>query len=128
MHEEDQCRRDLENALLRLSDRGWIVAHDANPPTEWHQRPVEQFEPGSDWNGTLWKALLRCRSEHPELELCTLDLDWGCALLRHRAGNVRPDPTPELPDTLEWVFFAEHRRELLNLVPASTEELRNLLC
>jgi predicted O-methyltransferase YrrM len=128
LHEEAQCRRDLENALARLSDRGWIVAHDANPPTEWHQRPVEQFQPGSNWNGTVWKALIRFRSEHPELELRTLDVDWGCALLRRRAANVRPDSGPELPDTLDWVFFAEHRRELLNLVPASGEELRNLLC
>jgi predicted O-methyltransferase YrrM len=128
LHEEDQCRRDLEHALARLSDRGSIVAHDANPPTEWHQRPVEQFEPGSEWNGTVWKALIRFRSDHPELELCTFDVDWGCALLRRRAGNVRPDPAPELPGALEWVFFAEHRAELLNLVPASTEELRQLLC
>ena len=126
LHEQDQCRRDLEHALARLSDRGWIVAHDANPPTEWHQRPVEQFEPGSDWSGTVWKALIRFRSEHPELELCTLDVDWGCALLRRRTGNVRPDSALDLPDTLDWVFFAEHRRELLNLVPASTEELRKL--
>lgn len=128
LHEEDQCRRDLEHALARLSDRGWIVAHDANPPTEWHQRPVQQFEPGSHWNGTVWKALIRFRSEHPELELCTLDLDSGCALLRRRTGKVRPDAAPALPDTLDWAFFAEHRRELLNLVPASTEELRSLLC
>ncbi|HUO38968.1 MAG TPA: class I SAM-dependent methyltransferase, partial [Mycobacterium sp.] len=126
--EEHQCRRDLENALDRLSDRGWIVAHDANPPTEWHQRPLDQFEPDSEWNGTVWKALMRCCSEHPELELRTFDLDWGCALLRRRAGNVGPDPAPELPDTLGWVFFVEHRSELLNLVPATTEELRNLLC
>ena len=128
LHEEDQCRRDLENALARLSDRGWIVAHGANPPIEWHQRPVEEYERGNEWNGTVWKALVRFRSEHPELELCTFDLAWGCALVRRRAGNVRPDPAPELPDTLEWVFFAKHRRELLNLVPASTDELRNLLC
>lgn len=127
LHEENQCRRDLENALARLSCSGWIVVHDANPPTEWHQRTLEQFEPGSDWNGTAWKALIRFRSEHPELELCTFDLDWGCALLRRRAGNVGPGPTPELPDTLDWSFFAEHRRELLNLVPASAEEFRNLL-
>ena len=128
LHTEDQCRRDLENALARLSDRGWIVAHDANPPAEWHQRPVEQFEPGSEWNGTVWKALVRFRSEHPELELCTFDLDGGCALVRRRAGNIAPQPVPELPDTLDWAFFDEHRRELLNLVPASTEALRNLFC
>jgi predicted O-methyltransferase YrrM len=128
LHEEDQCRRDLEHALARLSDRGWIVAHDANPPTEWHQRPVEHVEPGSEWNGTVWKALIRFRSEHPELELCTLDVDWGCALLRRCAGDKLSDPGPGLPDIEQWAFFAEHRRELLNLVPPSAEELRNLLC
>ena len=45
LRDEDQCRRDLENALARLSDRGWIVAHDA----------------GSLWNGPGWKALVRFR-------------------------------------------------------------------
>jgi hypothetical protein len=127
LDDEDRCRRDLENALARLSDRGWIVAHDANPPTEWHQRPVEQFQPGSNRNGT-WKALIRFRSEHPDLELCTLDVDRGCALLRRRVGNVQSDSPRELSDTLERVFSAEHCRASLNLIPASTEELRNLLC
>ena len=130
LHEENQCLRDLENALARLSERGWIVAHDANPPTEWHQRPVEQFEPGSIWNGTVWKALVRFRSAHPELEFCTFDLDWGCAVLRPRAvaAQVAPQPVLDLPEILDWGFFAEHRRELLNLIPASTEELRNFFC
>jgi hypothetical protein len=103
------------------------VAHDANPPTFWHQRPVKLYEPGTAWNGTVWKALIRFRSEHPELELLTFDIDWGCALLRRRAHDARPDPAPELPGTLDYDFFAQHRRELLNLVPASTEELRKLL-
>src|SRR5262249_34355110 len=104
-----------------------IVAHDANPPTEWHQRPAEEFEPGSDWNGTVWKALVRFRSEHPELVLRTLDLDWGCALLRRRSREGPLDPGPEVPITLDWNFFDEHRRELLNLVPPAPAELRALL-
>ncbi|WP_172831498.1 class I SAM-dependent methyltransferase [Mycobacterium asiaticum] len=129
LHTEDQCRRDLENALGRLSDRGWIVAHDANPPTEWHQRPLEEYQPGSEWNGTVWKALVRFRSAHPELDIKTLDLDWGCAVIRRRTekGAREPYPPIELPETLEWAFLAEHRRELLNLVTAAPEELPGLL-
>ncbi len=103
MHEEGQCRRDLENALARVSDRGWIVAHDANPLTERHQCRVEQ-------------ALMRFCREHPELELRTLDVDEGCALLRRRVEKAQS------------CSAAKHRRLSLNLIPASTEELRNLLC
>lgn len=128
LHEEEQCLRDLEHALARLSDRGWIVAHDANPPTEWHQRPADQYEPGTAWNGTVWKAVVRFRSEHPELEFFTLDFDWGCSVMRRRTGKVQPDTVLNLPNALDWAYFAEHRRELLDLTPASTEELRNLFC
>jgi hypothetical protein len=127
LHTEDQCRRDLENAVARLSDRGRIVAHDMNPPTEWHQRPLEQFN-GGDWNGPVWKALVRFRADHPEFEVYTFDFDWGVALVRRRAEDSPPQAVPDLPDTLDWAFFDEHRRELLNLVAASTQELPNLLC
>ena len=128
LHEEDQCLRDLRHALSRLSNRGWIVAHDANPPTRWHQRSVGEFQLGSVWNGTVWKALVRFRNEHPELELRTFDIDWGCAVLCRRGEGRTPNPAPELPKSLDWPFFAEHRCELLNLVPATADELRKLLC
>jgi hypothetical protein len=96
-HDADQCRRDLENSLARLSDRGWIVvAHGANPPTERPRGGVEQ-------------ALVRLLREHADLELWTLDVNQGCALLRRRVENG-------------------HRRASLNLIPASTKELRKLLC
>jgi predicted O-methyltransferase YrrM len=130
LHEQDQCERDLAHALFRLSDVGWILVHDVNPPTKWHQRLVGQFEPGSEWNGTVWKAVIRFHSAHPELELHTLDVDWGCALLRRRAAGMRPGRAGIMPGSLDldWAFFDEHRRELLNLLPASATELRKLLC
>ncbi|HEU0190836.1 MAG TPA: class I SAM-dependent methyltransferase [Mycobacterium sp.] len=128
LHTEEQCRRDLENALSRLSDRGWIVAHDANPQTEWHQRSFEEYQKHQyDWTGTVWKALVRFRCAHPEIQLRTLDLDWGCAIMRRRPEYLPPDPALDLPDDLDWGFFAEHRRELLNLVPAATDDLPELL-
>jgi len=127
MHEEEQCQRDLEHALSRLSDRGWIVVHDANPPTEWHQRPVDEFEPGTNWNGTVWKALIRFWAEHAEFEMCTLDVDWGCALIRRWRGPPIQLRTRKLPKALEWSFFDKHREELLGLVAPSVEALRRLI-
>jgi hypothetical protein len=58
LHVEDQTERDIENALLHLSDGGTIVVHDCNPPTEWHQRSYEDFlKKYSDWNGTTWRGV-----------------------------------------------------------------------
>ena len=111
LREAEQCLRDLENALARVSDPGWIVAHDANPPT-----------------GNGWKALVRFRSDHPELEFFTLDFDGGCAVMRRRAGMIGTDAVIDLPDILEAHDSSGQRSRLLNLVPASAEELRRLFC
>lgn len=112
LHEEEQCLRDLEHALARLSPQGWLVVHDANPPTEWHQRPAAEFRPGEEWNGAVWRAIVRFRVAHPESAVVTLDLDWGCTVIRRRAQ--RPVRV-EVPGPLTWDLFAQHRVALLNL-------------
>jgi predicted O-methyltransferase YrrM len=121
LHEEDQCVRDLDHALERLAPAGLIVLHDANPPTEWHQRPVAEAAPGEEWNGTVWRALVRFRAAHPQIRVVTADLDWGCAV-------IRPDATPragpvDVPDPLDWHSFAAHRDRLLGLVPPDWPQL-----
>jgi len=123
LHEADQCLRDVENSLRRLAPNGFIVIHDANPPTEWHQRPVEQFEPGSYWNGTVWKAVVRFRELHPERAVFTVDLDWGCTVIRGSGG-----PSTSLspaPSELDWPSFEKNRERWLNLV--SVEQFRAFL-
>jgi hypothetical protein len=116
LHEADQCLRDVENSLRRLSPNGFIVLHDSNPPTEWHQRPVGDFVPGSEWNGTVWKAIVRFRERHPERAVFTVDLDWGCTVIRASGGHpVRLSPEP--PEPLDWSLFEGRRKELLNLIP-----------
>src|SRR5262245_61679823 len=87
MHEFQQCLRDIENALARLSPLGFIVVHDANPPTEWHQRPPHEAGYG-DWNGTVWKAIVTFRRRHPEIWLRTVDVDWGCVVLCAARGEA----------------------------------------
>jgi Methyltransferase domain len=123
LHEEDQCLRDIENALTRLSGHGCIVVHDSNPPTEWHQRPVSQYRPGEEWNGTVWKAVVRFRRAHPDVAVVTLDVDWGCTVIRR---GPLPQPMPTLTPWLTWDVFDQHRDGLLNLRPATWAELRSL--
>lgn len=38
LHLAEQVDRDITNALEYLTDDGFIVLHDCNPPTEWHAR------------------------------------------------------------------------------------------
>jgi hypothetical protein len=123
LHEEDQCLRDIENALARLSGSGCIVVHDANPPTEWHQRPASQYCPGENWNGTVWKAVVRFRHSHPDVAVVTLDVDWGCAVIRR---GPTPQPLPTLPPLLTWDALDQDRGQLLNLRPATWAELDEL--
>jgi hypothetical protein len=66
------------------------------------------------------------RGDVGDHEFSTLDFDSGCSVVRRRTVKVQPDTVLKLPNTLDWAYFAEHRRALLNLTPASTEELRNL--
>jgi predicted O-methyltransferase YrrM len=127
-HEEAQCQRDIEHASARLSTQGWIVVHDTNPPTEWHQRAAKEFEPGSEWNGAAWKAVVRFQRDHPEWTVSTIDVDWGCTLIR-RGGRPAPAAASrlDLPQDLEWGFFNTHRHQLLHLVPPTIEMLRSVL-
>jgi predicted O-methyltransferase YrrM len=122
-HEEGQCLRDIENSVGRLAPAGCIVVHDTNPPTEWHQRPADEYEPGSDWNGTAWKAVVRFRRQQPGFAVVTLDVDWGCTVIR--AAPVPQSPPPPLE--LTWATLSEHRTELLNLRPPTWAEVVRFL-
>jgi hypothetical protein len=113
-HEEAGCLRDIEHALARLAPDGCIVVHDTNPPTAWHQRPFAEFTPGSAWNGTVWKAIVRFRQRHPDVSVVTLDVDWGCTVIRR---GPAPRPLAWTPPRLTWPVLDEHRHELLNIAP-----------
>jgi hypothetical protein len=123
LHEEEACLRDIEHALERLAPGGCIVVHDANPPTEWHQRRASEYEPGTAWNGTVWRAIVRFRERHPDIAVTTLDVDWGCAVIWPGAA---PAPFPPIPDELTWQDLERGRVELLNLVPATWAHLARL--
>ncbi len=66
-----------------LHDDGFIILHDCNPPSEYHQREQYDFvnSPArSFWNGTTWKAFYKARHQTNLFSIC-FDTDWGVGVL-----------------------------------------------
>jgi hypothetical protein len=80
MHDELQVDRDITNSLRHLDPGGVIILHDCLPPDEWHQRPQSEYRRGENWNGLVWKSVLkyfvisgwRCY---------VVNCDWGCGVI-----------------------------------------------
>ncbi len=114
LHLEEQAQRDIENALLHLREGGVIVVHDCNPPTEWHQRSYEEFQQHySQWNGTTWRGFVNLRATRPDLEMCVIDTDWGCGIVRQDGEG---QDVIDLPENYSYADFEAHRKEWLNLI------------
>jgi Methyltransferase domain len=79
-HLESQVNRDISNSLAHLNPGGVVVLHDCLPPDEWHQRPLEEFRWGENWNGTVWKSVLKTFANSP-WHCYIVDCDWGCGVI-----------------------------------------------
>ena len=119
LHIEEQAQRDIENSLLHLSEGGVIVVHDCNPPNAWYQRSYEEAQLNGcrEWNGTTWRGFVNLRATRPDLEMCVVDTDWGCGIVRQ--DGVGQDLI-ELPEHYTYEDFEQHRLDWLNLI--SVEE------
>ena len=120
LHLAEQVEKDIDNALAHLSDAGFIVMHDCNPPTEFHQREVYKvdgkFPP---WNGTTWKAFAKKRMQDKGLEMAVVNTDWGVGLIRRGAQKLFP-----MSEILDWNLLDDNRTQLLNLI--SVEQFLDL--
>ncbi len=86
LHLAQQVERDIQNSLNFINDHGFIVLHDCNPPTEFHQREDYYFRnsPAKGfWNGTTWKAFYKFRHLQDLYSIC-FDTDWGIGVLSKR--------------------------------------------
>ena len=102
LHTDEQVYRDIEGAV-RMGARV-IVVHDVNPETEWHTRPVKEYNRGEEWNGTTYRGFIRYKKKHPEHEIYTVDADYGC-------GVIIPGK-----DEITWETFDTNRKNLLSLL------------
>ncbi len=123
LHLADQVERDIINALKHLSKSGFIILHDCNPPTVFHQREDYDYEnsPASTfWNGTTWKAFYKLRY-HPDLFSICFDCDWGVGILSYnkQVGFNQLIHSMENP-YYDYNFLKAHRKRHLNLESFNT--------
>lgn len=124
LHTYEQSFRDFENCFSHLAPNGVILFHDCNPATREAaaavNSPSEMKEkypdsPTHEWNGDVWKSILRLRSLHPDLEVFTLDCDYGVGFARRVEPESILDFSAAQIAALQYEDFDQNRREYLNL-------------
>jgi hypothetical protein len=99
IHTEEQVASEIEIAYHCLSGNGVIIIHDCMPPDEWHQRDMKAFKEGENWNGTVWKAVLRTFN-NTTYKCTLLDTDWGCGLIDMTEAQI--PKSMQLPERLDY--------------------------
>ena len=101
-----------------LSEKGVVILHDCNPPSEYHQREAYDFEnsPARNfWNGTTWKAFYKFRHANDLYSIC-FDCDWGVGVISKKQypffNNIKDKVQNEF---YEFSVLNEFRKEHLNL-------------
>ena len=113
LHHDYQVIRDIENSINHLSDNGVIVCHDCLPFSEVMQR---QEECDGEWTGDVWKAIAKFRIERTDLEINTVDTDYGLGIIR-KGNNT---PFKYNGEELTYDFYTSNRNELLNVITVDT--------
>ena len=120
-HISNQVERDIINSLNHLSDDGYIVLHDCNPPELYFAREDYVVDGrGDSWNGTVWKVIYKLRATRPDLFVCTVDTDYGVGIVT-RGQQICCDFNNPF---FEYREFEKNKKEHLNLI--SIEEFNNI--
>ena len=130
LHEANQVERDIINSLKFLNPNGYIICHDINPLIEERQLlkhdPRRQLyvktekEKGNNkyalWNGDCWKAWVKLRNTRPDLQMFTVDCDYGCGVICKGYQEILN--ISELD--INYANLVKNRKNWLNLI--SVEE------
>jgi len=110
LHLAEQASLDIDNSLCILSDGGAVVMHDCLPVEEW-QQSRDRKDPKKPWTGDVWKAFAELRFSRPDLDVFTIDCDWGCGVILKGEQEVLPRPT-----FLDWDYYIDNMQSLMNVV------------
>jgi hypothetical protein len=84
LHHSDFTYRDIINSLKILNPGGCVVVHDVIPTSYESQLiPLEKtLSTGSGiWEGDVWKAWVKLRTEKSNLNMEVVDTDHGCGII-----------------------------------------------
>lgn len=119
IHTEEQVLQDINYACRSLAKAGVIVLHDCMPPDEWHQRESDTYKAGENWNGTVWRAVLRFFNE-TNYKCTLLDTDWGCGVI-----DTAQSQHPKYIQLSEKLGYGEHYPYLLEYKKSIASYLRD---
>lgn len=115
LHTGTQVLRDIRNSMRFLSQNGVIVCHDMMGDSP---RTASEEQLGNPWTGTCWRAIAALRKE-PEFcdnwKVCTVDCDWGCAVIRRGSMSILEIPHSELI-TMSFKESLPYRKSILNVI------------
>ena len=78
LHHSEQVDIDIENSLKQTNNNGIVILHDCNPPTLEHTL-IPRVQP--QWNGDVYKSILKFRKNNKNHEYFTVDCDWGVGVI-----------------------------------------------
>ncbi|PRZ20075.1 class I SAM-dependent methyltransferase [Flavobacterium granuli] len=117
LHLSFQVEKDILNSLKYIKDDGFIVLHDCNPPTEYHQRENYYYRnspAGILWNGTTWKAFYKFR-HYKSLKSICFDTDWGVGVFSRNDLPLFNHLDEMKNEFYEFDILDENRSKFLNL-------------
>lgn len=114
LHLAPQVFRDLINSLDHISQPGFVVLHDVNPPTSNHAHSDHgrYMRERVEWNGTVWKVMYHYRTQ-PCYGAYTVDTDWGVGIIDTSRVN---EPIDNFNPWMEYGVMAERREASLGLI------------
>jgi hypothetical protein len=119
LHTAAQAYRDCINSLKYLNRGGLILLHDCFPSSELQARVAESIEDAANlngsWTGDVWKAILRLRTQHPDLQTCVIHCDYGIGLVYRAQNNSKLSLTVAQIDSMTYADLARDPRRLLGL-------------
>lgn len=120
LHISYQVERDIINSLEHLSENGTIILHDCNP-FMYDLSPMRVLEDyyGYEWNGTVWKAFYKLRTERNDLKMFCLNIDHGVGIIRRGISKTIPHDNT----FYEYKLFNIKKEYYLNLIDENSLDI-----
>lgn len=113
LHEREQVKRDIKNALSCLSPNGTIVVHDCNPSMEQSaQYPLDPNN-GGEWCGSVYLGWIEMRQQLVGVEMYVVNCDYGCGII-YRDDKPKQSEVLRIPHNFN--DFSASRATFLNLL------------
>lgn len=115
LHEEQQCDRDIQNALSAVNVGGYVVVRDVLPKTE-AQQSVPRKTNGI-WVGDVWKSFYKiAKMKNPNLEVYIVNKERGLGVI-HKLANF--NYTVPKDDGITYKNYVENVDKIVEVVDFS---------